>query len=107
VNSLVDRLQARVLNIEEYIAFINAALQIRGLEPHKVTAEQLHVPRRQEDAGVNAWAVFNKVQEYCLHGFRYTDLEERRIKTARRITGAKPQIDVNKALFDAITKVAA
>lgn len=107
VNSLVDRLQARVLTMEEHTAFVNAALQIRGLEPHKVVADQLWAPRRKEDAGLNAWAVFNKVQEYCLHGFRYTDLEEHRLKTARRITGAKPQIDVNKALFDAITKVAA
>jgi hypothetical protein len=107
VNSLVDRLQARVLSVEEYTAFVNAALIIRGLTPHKVSAEQLHVPRRQEDAGLNAWAVFNRIQEYTLNGYPIVDLEEHRRKSVRRITGAKPQIDVNKALFDAITKVAA
>jgi hypothetical protein len=107
VNSLVDQLQARILTIEEYTAFVNAALIIRGLTPHKVTAEQLHVPRREEDKGLNAWAVLNRIQEYSVNGFEYTDLEEQRLKTARRLTGAQPQIKVNGALFDAITKIAA
>jgi len=107
IQSLVERLQARILTIEEYSSFVNQALTIRGLVPHKVSAEQIHVPRRAEDQGLTAWAVLNRIQEYSVHGFRYTDLEEQRLKTARRITGAKPQIDVNKALFDAIVKIAA
>jgi hypothetical protein len=107
IQELVDKLQARILSVEEYSAFVNAALIIRGLKPHKVSAEQLHVPRRDEDKGLNAWAVLNRIQEYSVNGFEYTDLEEQRLKTARRLTGAQPQIKVNGALFDAITKIAA
>ena len=107
VEAVVERLQARILTIEEYSTFVNEALKTRGLEAHKVSAEQLHVPRRPEDAGLTAWVAFNRIQEYSIHGFRYTDLEENRLKTARRIVGAKSQIDVNKSLFDAIVKIAA
>lgn len=107
VNAVVDRLQAKTLSIEEYLEFCNTALRVRGLEPHKVTVEQFHVPRREEDKGLNAWSVFNRVQEYTVNGYPIVDLEEHRQKTVRRLTGAKAQIDVNKQLFDAIVKIAA
>jgi hypothetical protein len=107
VNELVDRLQARTLTIEEYTQFCNVALQARGLQAHKVSVEQFHIPRRDADSGMNAWSVFNRIQEYTVNGYPIVDLEEHRQKRVRALTGAKAQIDVNKTLFDAIVKIAA
>lgn len=107
VNQLVEQLQARILTVEEYLEFCNAALKSRGLEPHKVTVEQFHIPRREEDKGLNAWAVLNRIQEYTVNGYPIVDLEEHRRKSVRRLTGAKAQIEVNKQLFDAMVKIAA
>lgn len=103
----VAKLQERQLTIEEYSAFINLALQARGLVPHSVNAEQLHVPRRDADKGVTAWSVLNRVQEYAVHGFTYVDLTVHEIKTARRITGAAAAIQLNQRLFDGMVKIAA
>lgn len=107
IKQLIERLQTRTLGIEQYTAFIGLALQARGLAPHSVNAEQLHVPRRDEDKGTNAWVVLNRVQEYAIHGFKYVDLTEGEVKTARRITGAAAQIKVNQSLFDGMVKIAA
>lgn len=107
IKTLIAKLQTRELSVEEYIAFINAALQARGLTPHKVQAQQLHVPRRDDDKGTNAWVVLNRVQEYMVNGFKYIDLSENESKTARRITGAAAEIQINQALFDGMVKIAA
>lgn len=107
VNQLVEQLQARILTVEEYLEFCNAALKSRGLEPHKVTVEQFDIAKREEDKGLNAWAVLNRIQEYTVNGYPIVDLEEHRRKSVRRLTGAKAQIEVNKQLFDAMVKIAA
>lgn len=107
IKNTVAKLQTRQLTVDEYTAFINLALQARGLAPHSVSAEQLHEARRDEDRGITAWSVLNRVQEYAIHGFKYIDLKENELKTARRITGAAAQIRLNQALFDGIVKIAA
>lgn len=107
IKNTVEKLQTKQLSIEEYTAFINLALKARGLVPHSVNAEQLHIPRREEDKGVSAWSVLNRVQEYAIHGFKYVDLKEHEVKTARRITGAAAQIRLNQVLFDGMVKIAA
>lgn len=107
VATLVERLQARVLSVEEYIAFCNEALKLRGLEPHKVVVEQFHVARREADKGMNAWSVLNRIQEYTVNGYPIVDLTEHKAKTVRRLRGAKAEIEVNKVLFDAVTKLVA
>lgn len=107
IKQVVTKLQTRQLNIDEYTAFINLALQARGLVPHSVNAEQLHIPRREEDKGITAWSVLNRVQEYAIHGFKYVDLNVHEVKTARRITGAAAAIQLNQRLFDGMVKIAA
>jgi hypothetical protein len=107
IAEIVERLQARVLTIEEYTAFCNTALQVRNLEPHKVTVEQFHTPLREADKGMSAWAVLNRVQESVVRGFDVVNLETHRIKRIRALKGAKPEIEANKKLFDAITKLVA
>ena len=107
IKQAVAKLQLRELTVAEYIAFVNLALQARGLTPHSVNAEQLHVPRREQDKGVNAWVVLNRIQEYAIHGFNYVDLTVHEVKKARAIRGAAPQIKLNQALFDGMVKIAA
>lgn len=107
IKSTVEKLKNRQLTVEEYTQFISLALEARGLKPQSTVADQLHRPRRVEDQGVNAWAVLNRIQEYALNGFRYTDLAENEVKTARKITGAAAQIKLNQALFDGMVKIAA
>lgn len=107
IKQTVEKLQTRELTVEEYGAFINLALQARGLVPHSVSADQLHVPRREQDKGVNAWVVLNRVQEYAIHGFKYVDLTEHEVKKARAITGAAAQLKLNQCLFSGMVKIAA
>lgn len=107
IKQTVEKLQTRELTVEEYGAFINLALQARGLVPHSVSADQLHVPRREQDKGVNAWVVLNRVQEYAIHGFKYVDLTEHEVKKARAITGAAAQLQLNQCLFSGMVKIAA
>lgn len=107
IKNTVDKLQSTQLTIEQYTAFINLALQVRGLKPHSVNAEQLHIPRREEDKGTTAWVVLNRIQEYAIQGFKYVDLTEHEVKTARRITGPAAQLQLNQRLFDGMVKIAA
>ena len=107
VRQTVARLQVRELTSAEYFHFIEQALIARGLTPHSVNVEQFDIAKREEDKANTAWAVLNRIQEYSVQGFRYVDLASNEVKTARKLTAAKTQIDVNKRLFDAIVQIAA
>jgi hypothetical protein len=75
-----------------------------------IKADQLLIPRRQEDTAPNLWNVFNVVQENAIRGGltamgRDTNNRPRRT-TTRGVNGIDQNVKLNRALFTLATKMA-
>jgi len=93
--------QAVHLTPPEQEIFANAALQLRfeGAERIPTTAAAVLQPRRREDAGVDLWSTFNRVQENVVKGGqRYRGANGRRM-TTRAVKGIDGNTTLNRALW--------
>lgn len=107
VYETVAKLQNTQLTLGQQITFAKLALEIRGItDANNVEQSWLFSSRRNEDKGDNAWVTFNRVQEHLTRGFKYVSKEGESV-TARRISSVVRDINLNRALFDAIVKIAA
>jgi Domain of unknown function (DUF932) len=75
-----------------------------------IKAEQLLLPRRNEDTAPNLWNVFNVVQENTIRGgltAMGTDAHNRpRRTTSRAVNGVDQDVKLNRALFTLAAKMA-
>src|SRR5581483_3795751 len=93
--------QAVHLTPPEQEIFANAALQLRfeGAARIPTTAAAVLQPRRREDAGVDLWSTFNRVQENVVKGGqRYRGANGRRM-TTRAVKGIDGNTTLNRALW--------
>lgn len=103
------------LDRDERQAFAQAAHEVRfadadGNVATPIKAEQLLIPRRQEDTAPNLWNVFNVVQENSIRGGltgvgRDANNRPRRT-TTRGVNGIDQDVKLNRALFTLATKMA-
>jgi hypothetical protein len=107
VASTIERLQNTELTPEQALslAYKGSAIVVPAHGTNISVLDALRV-RRQGDAGMDAWKVFNRVQEACLRGgIRYKTLDDNgavRNNTTKAIVSVKRQVEVNQALFDLV-----
>ena len=94
--------EARILEPEEQNLFAHRAQIIRF--PDRTTmpfeAGQLLNARRTEDAGVDLWHTFQRVQENLIKGGIEGRSATGRLVHMREITGVGSDIDINRQLWD-------
>ena len=107
--SQVERMERTMLELPQQLAFAARAAQIRypnGI-PSGLDSARLLAVRRPEDAGNDAWRVFNRVQEHVLRGgIRLLD-EGRRHRSTRGISSIRQNLRVNTALWEEAVALAA
>ena len=100
-----EGMKALALDDGEQQAFATAALALRyghrgdGQTAPPITAEQLNLPRRMEDAGSSLWQVFQRVQENAERGgLRGRSANGRRTRT-RSVSSIDGTVGLNRALW--------
>lgn len=105
VGSVVERMRALQLPLEQRLGFANDALAVRY--PHgahqPIMAEQVLSPRREGDGGTDLWRVFNVVQENLLRGgIAGTSVRLRATRT-RAIRAISEDVRINNQLWQLAT----
>lgn len=92
----------------QQLAFAEAARVVRfgdaeGRVETPVTAQQLLIPRRNEDRGNDLWKTFNVVQENAVKGGIYNQVRQPngniRRSTTREVRGISEDVKLNRALW--------
>ena len=92
-------------NEEQILDFANKALEVRfGEQVAKDIEVEMEsdflVPSRIEDAGNDAWSVYNRIQEKIITGdFEYT-YHKGKSRKAREIKNFKQDLEINRELFN-------
>ena len=104
----VQRMAARQLNNVEIVSFAHKALELRyrGV-PALLTTEQVLTRHRSEDAGNDAWTIFNVVQENILSKNHDARSFTGRRSHIRGVKAIKEQITINRGLWDYAERMAA
>jgi hypothetical protein len=98
----VERMERRMLQKGEQIAFAERAMAVRFPEPTESGIEpaQLLTCRRVDDLGNDLWSVLNKVQENLLRGGLVRLAGSGRRSRTRRITSIREDLWINSRLWD-------
>jgi len=96
----LNKFREVILTDEQKVEMALAALGIRfGEGGAAVSAEEILLPTRAEDAGNDLWRVFNVIQEKMMRGgFKYKASSGRN-KTARSIKNFNRDIELNEKLY--------
>ena len=104
----VERLASAQLTEGEALAFAEAATVLRygDLEAAPINPEQLLLQRRAEDNGMDAWHVFNRIQENTVRGgLQGVSSNGRRVRTGA-LYNLHRNVGVNKDLWELANTVA-
>jgi hypothetical protein len=98
----VERMQRRMLQKDEQVAFAERAMAVRFPEPSEsgLQPAQLLTCRRVDDLGNDLWSVLNKVQENLLRGGLVRLASSGRRSRTRRITSIREDVRINSRLWD-------
>lgn len=105
----VERMERRLLRLDEQLAFAARALVVRfpdvaesGMQP-----SQLLRVRRVGDAGEDLWSTLNKVQENLIRGGLTRRTATGRLTRTRGITAIRRDVELNSRLWDLAAEVLA
>jgi hypothetical protein len=105
----VERMERRLLCLDEQLAFATRALMLRfpvvaesGMQP-----SQLLGVRRTGDTGDDLWSTLNKVQENLIRGGLTRRSATGRLTRTRGITAIRRDIELNSRLWDLAAEVLA
>ena len=102
LRSRISFLQNKLLFREERELFAREALRLRFGD--KVTEAQVYAVQhinRHEDVGIDAWHVFNTIQENLVRGFGVHNE-----RTVRRLSSMQRTIDINEGLWALLPQAA-
>jgi len=97
-----ETMKALPLSTGEQTAFARAALALKydnNETGAPITEDQLLVPRRFEDRGVDLWTTFNRVQENITKGGLHGRNRAGRPTTTRAVAGIDQSVKLNRALW--------
>ncbi|MCC3318471.1 DUF932 domain-containing protein [Nocardia africana] len=98
-----DGMKAVPLDEAEQQVFADAALALRydpeDGKPAPIAARQLLRPRRIEDAPVDLWSTFNRVQENVIRGGLPSSTRTGRRTKTREVKGIDQNVKLNRALW--------
>ena len=100
------------LNREQRLSFYKKAGRLRDLDMWDYRYDQFDRALRSSDHGNDLWRVFNRTQEYLLHGrgltkyYDFTDPLTRKIRKRELspLTSVSKVEEINKALWDLTTE---
>ena len=105
----VERMERRLLRLDEQVAFASRALALRfpdvtesGMQP-----SQLLDVRRTDDVGEDLWSTLNKVQENLIRGGLTRRTATGRLTRTRGITAIRRDVELNSRLWDLAAEVLA
>jgi hypothetical protein len=105
----VERMESRMLRVDEQFAFAGRALAVRfpnvvesGMQPL-----QLLTIRRAGDTGQDLWSTLNKVQENLIRGGLTRRTATGRLSRTRGITAIRRDVELNSRLWDLAAEVLA
>jgi hypothetical protein len=105
----VERMERRVLRLDEQIDFASRALALRfpnvvesGMQP-----SQLLSVRRASDGAEDLWSTLNKVQENLIRGGLTRRTASGRLTRTRGITAIRRDVELNGRLWDLAAEVLA
>jgi hypothetical protein len=105
----VERMESRMLRVDEQFAFAGRALALRfpnvaerGMQPL-----QLLTIRRAGDTGQDLWSTLNKVQENLIRGGLTRRTATGRLSRTRGITAIRRDVELNSRLWDLAAEVLA
>lgn len=101
VGELIERMAALQLTQEQRVQYANAALGVRYARgAHQpITPEQVLVPRRLADSGIDLWRVFNVVQENLMRGGVAGRSAKGRSVQSRAIRAIREDVRINNELW--------
>lgn len=99
VFELVDEMKGTTLNDKQAITFADEALHIRPERAGTIDPKQLLNPRRPEDAGMDLWHVFNRVQENMMRGGLNGVTGNNRAVVTRGVTSVNADLHLNSNMW--------
>lgn len=105
VGAVIERMAALQLTQDQRVRFANEALSVRYVRgAHQpITAEQVLVPRRAADSGLDLWRVFNVVQENLMRGGVTGRSANGRAMQSRAIRAIREDVRINNELWQLAT----
>ena len=105
----VERMEHRVLQLDEQVAFASRALALRfqNLAESGMQPSQLLRARRASDGGEDLWSILNRVQENLIRGGLTRRTVSGRLTRTRGITAIRRDVELNSRLWDVAAEVLA
>jgi hypothetical protein len=108
VGRWVERMERTQLELEQRLAFAEAALGLRfpKRRPEGLRTEQLLEPQRDADRGHDLWTVYNVVEEHVIKGGLTYRTDTNRQMQSRGIRAIREDVRLNSELWRMATALA-
>lgn len=95
----VKEMRGTTFTEKQAAQFAMRALELRPTRAGAIGSEQLLVPRRPEDAGMDSWSVYNRVQENLMRGGQTGVTASNRAVVTRGVDSINADIHINSGLW--------
>lgn len=95
----VDAMRSAVLTPKDALQFAVQALEFRPQRAGTIKPDDLLIPRRQEDDGLDVWRVYNRVQENLMRGGQHGVTANNRAIVTRGVDSINADLHINTRLW--------